>query len=319
MKKTKIWLIISTSLILTGGIIFTGVMTMLKWDFKRLSTTKFETKTYEITEKYKDILILSKTADVELVATDDSVITVKCYERFNAKHSVTVDDGTILIKEDDTRKWYEHIGVSFENPTITVHVPKNFRSSLGITTFTGNVKIPKDLNFENIEIIGNTGKIECNASAEQSIKASTSTGIISVDNVTTGAVSLSVSTGKITASNISCENSFEADVSTGDCILTDIECKSFASDGNTGSLTMTNVIASEKFTISRSTGDVKFEKCDASEISIETDTGYVRGSLLTDKIFIANSDTGSINVPKTTSGGMCEITTDTGNIKITIE
>ena len=51
---------------------------------------------------------------------------------------------------------------------------------------------------------------------------------------------------------------------------------------------------------------------------VETDTGDVTGSLLSDKVFITKSDTGSIDVPKTVTGGKCEITTDTGDIKIEI-
>ena len=58
------------------------------------------------------------------------------------------------------------------------------------------------------------------------------------------------------------------------------------------------------------TGDVKFDACDASEISVKTDTGDVTGSLLTDKVFITNTDTGRVNVPQTATGGRCEIITD---------
>ena len=42
-KITKIWLIIAASFVLIGCIIFGGVMTMLKWDFTKLSTDKYET------------------------------------------------------------------------------------------------------------------------------------------------------------------------------------------------------------------------------------------------------------------------------------
>ena len=41
--------------------------------------------------------------------------------------------------------------------------------------------------------------------------------------------------------------------------------------------------------------------------------------LFSDKIFFASTDTGSVNVPKTTTGGRCEITTDTGDIDIVVE
>ena len=57
---------------------------------------------------------------------------------------------------------------------------------------------------------------------------------------------------------------------------------------------------------------------DAGEIFIKTTTGSVKGSLLSSKIFMARSDVGKITVPRTTTGGICEIETDTGTINITI-
>ena len=51
---------------------------------------------------------------------------------------------------------------------------------------------------------------------------------------------------------------------------------------------------------------------------IKTSTGKVVGSLLTEKVFNAKSDTGKVEVPNTTSGGSCTITTDTGKIQVTI-
>jgi hypothetical protein len=44
----------------------------------------------------------------------------------------------------------------------------------------------------------------------------------------------------------------------------------------------------------------------------------VKGSLLTDKIFVTQSDTGKVDVPETVSGGKCKVTTDTGDIRIEI-
>jgi len=63
---------------------------------------------------------------------------------------------------------------------------------------------------------------------------------------------------------------------------------------------------------------VVFEGCDAGEIYVDTDTGDVSGTLLSDKVFIVKTDTGKIDVPNSISGGRCEIETDTGDVKISI-
>ena len=54
-RTAKIWLIVAASLVLVGCIIFVGVMAVLKWDFGKLSTNKYETNTYEINEAFKQI------------------------------------------------------------------------------------------------------------------------------------------------------------------------------------------------------------------------------------------------------------------------
>ena len=79
------------------------------------------------------------------------------------------------------------------------------------------------------------------------------------------------------------------------------------------------MIAAETFSIERNTGDVSFDGSDATEIFVKTTTGQVKGSLLTDKVFVAQTDTGHVDVPKTTTGGRCEITTDTGNVEIELD
>ena len=72
-KSTKIWLIIAASLVLIGLIIFAGVMSMVKWDFKKLSTVKYETNNYEITEEYRNISIVTNTADIVFVGGEKRI------------------------------------------------------------------------------------------------------------------------------------------------------------------------------------------------------------------------------------------------------
>ena len=73
MKKIKTWLIIAFSLIFIGGIFFGGIMTMLKWDFTKLSTSKCITNSYDITDEYKNISI--KTTNSKKVRVNDRVFS----------------------------------------------------------------------------------------------------------------------------------------------------------------------------------------------------------------------------------------------------
>ena len=318
-KSVKIWLIISASLILVGCIIFVGVMMALNWDFTKLSTNQYETNKYAINEEFKNISILSDTADIEFLPSENSEILVVCYEQPKIKHSVEVKDDTLKIEVKDTRRWYEFIGISFGNSKITVYLPKWDYNDLLIKQSTGDAVIPKEFKFESINVSQSTGNVICSASANGDVKIKTSTGDITVENVTVGSLKASVSTGEVNATDIECVGNFTVKVSTGKAKLTNVKCNNFTSKGDTGDITLKNVIANENISLERSTGNVKLDGVDAKELNIQTDTGDVKGSLLSDKVFIAKTDTGSVKVPETTTGGKCKITTDTGNIKIEIK
>lgn len=318
-KSTKIWLAVAACLVLIGCMIFGVVMTVFNWDFMKLSTFKYETNDYKINEKYTNISLSTDTADVLFVPAQNAESSVVCFEQEKAKHSVFVKDGTLVIEIEDTRKWYEHIGISLKTPKITVCVPQGEYGKLSVKATTGDMEIPKDFKFESIDISKSTGNVKNFASASENIKIKTSTGKICVENVSSGALELSSSTGNITVSDVKCEGNVSIKVSTGKTALSDLECKSLETRGSTGSIDLNNVLASQKISVKRDTGNVRFDRSDAGEISVETDTGNVSGTLLSEKVFITKTDTGRVEVPKTTSGGKCEINTDTGNIKITIE
>ena len=151
------------------------------------------------------------------------------------------------------------------------------------------------------------------------MKIKTTTGSICLENASAGALDLSVSTGNITAKQVSCTGDVSVNVTTGKAHLEDVSCKSLTSSGSTGSVFLKSVIADKKISVERSTGSISFDASDAAELWVKTTTGSVKGTLLTNKAFFANSSTGNIDVPRTTEGGKCEITTSTGDIKITIK
>lgn len=299
-KKVKVWLIAAASLVLVGSILFGGIMTMLGWDFSKLSISKLVTNTHIITEDFHNISVAANTADVTFVPAEDGNISVVCEEFESEKHTVSVQDGTLVIEPESTRKWYQHIGFHFGKPKITVRLPIATYGALTVRNSTGDVHIPGGFTFGELDIAQSTGDIR-------------------IENTAVSALKLKVSTGKVTVSGVTCSGDIGLRVSTGKANIVSTTCRNLTSEGDTGDLTMENVIAAEKIAIDRDTGDIRFTDCDAAEIFVETDTGDVTGSLLSEKVFIAESDTGKVDVPKSATGGRCEIETDTGNIRITVK
>ena len=268
------------SLVASSSLFFLITLAIMILTMAACSSRHYQTNIHEINAEFNHISIKTDTADIIFLPSDDETCRVVCYEDERKSHCVEVQDGTLSVNVADNKKWYDYIGVNIDSPKITVYLPDAEYSSLVTEASTGDIEMSTDFEFKSIDI--------------------------------------SLSTGKVTVSDITCEGDITIGVSTGDVYLTDIVCKNLISTGSTGDISLKNVICAEKISVERDTGDVTFEGSDAAELSIKTDTGSVKGSLLTDKIFIAKSDTGRIDVPSSVTGGKCEITTDTGNIKISV-
>lgn len=318
-KSKKIWLFTATAFVLIGIFLFSTAMSANHWNFSNLSTVKYETNTTSVVEKFSNIDIQTDTANIFFVPSEDGLCKVICHETEKNRHSVIVQNETLTIHINDEREWYDYIGITWETPQITVYLPEKEYASLFIKESTGDIAIPNDFHFQSMDISLSTGDIKNYASASENMTIKTTTGDIQIENISAKTIYLSVSTGYVDMISAICEENIEIKVSTGKVKLADVSCKNLISKGSTGDISLINLIAKEQISIKRNTGDVKFSECDANEIFIKTSTGKVSGSLLSEKTFITNSNTGDIDVPKNTIGGKCEITTDTGNIKITIK
>lgn len=318
MKKTAIWFIAAGVLILAGCIVFVCVMSKLGWSFEKLSSAEYETNTHEIGDSFKDISITTDTADITFVLSEEDKCRVECYEDKKAKHSVAVENDALIIKLDDNREWSDYVGFRFDSPKITVSLPKKEYNALFVKGSTGSIEVSEAFAFDSAELSFSTGNVDFCAAVSGAVKIKTSTGNIGIKNTSVGSLELSVTTGKVTITGVTCGENAKINVSTGKAYLTDIKCKNFVSGGSTGNITLSNVVAAEKLSVERSTGNVKFVGCDAAEIYVKTSTGDVGGSLLSDKVFITDTSTGSVDVPSSVSGGRCEINTSTGDIKISI-
>ena len=299
-RSTKIWLTAAIILTLLGGATFVTALSVLDWNFEGLSTVQYVTTTYELQGDFDKISIDVDITKIEFEPSKDDTCSIACFEMENARHSATVKDGTLVISTADTRKWYDYIGIfSFKTPKLTVFLPQKEYQALLIETDTGDITIPGDFTFQSIEIEGDTADINIYASVPDTLNLELSTGDITIGSARAGSIELNTSTGDVTLKNGN--------------------VKGLIVNTDTGDVMLSSVRVEKGVDINTSTGDVTFDGCDAAEITVNTDTGDVTGTLLSEKIFSAESDTGRISLPNTTTGGTCEINTDTGDIKLDIK
>ncbi len=315
MKKC---ILTAVALVIVGAIVCFGTAAAVHFDFEKLDSVQFETNTYAVKESFRGISVTAREEKVFFKPAEDGKCTVVCFEEENRKHGVSVIDGTLMINPVDNRKFSLHFGVYTRNPEITVYLPESVYSDLRIETDAGDIHIPADFVFDSMAIKGHTSDVTCLASAKNGIEIALTTGDVSVSDVAAGSVKLETTTGEICAESVKCEGDMHILVDTGKVKLQDITCRNLTSEGTTGDITLNNVIASDTFSVIRDTGDVEFCASDAAAIFVQTGTGDVTGDLLTEKVFITETDTGKIEVPKSITGGRCEIGTSTGDIRIEV-
>ena len=270
-----------------------------------------EHRTYDINESFSGIRIEVDTADLKIVPTSGEAKVV-CEGDF----TVEVKDGSLRVTEiNDRRSWLERIFTKYEYE-VTVYLPEAEYDTLSVECDTGEVDID-EIRVKAVTVTVDTGDIELSGITSETITILNETGLIDVENCRADIFEIRNETGKVELSDIEC-SSIKAINETGRIEITNARAEAAYIEVETGDIKLDDVIASGKLTITADTGDIKFKHCDGSEVYITSNTGNVKGSFLTDKIIFAESDTGRIDVPHLTSGGKCEITTDTGDIIITI-
>ena len=253
------------------------------------------TETYNIDEPYTDIKIEGKDLDVSIYSSNNENKVV-----YSENKKVTIEtkviDGVLTIKQNDNRKFYDML-FNFSDFEVNLYLTEELINSLNIKGQVGDIEINKGFTFSNVDISNSTGDVEFKSNVKNNLSISNSTGDIEVENSNVGgSLNIETKTGDIELSNTNC-NKLDIKVTTGDTELV-------------------NTLVTTDFKMEGSTGDVRFDEFDASNIEVSVGTGNVKGTIKSSKIFIAKSETGSVSVPETVTGGVCKITTSTGNIKI---
>lgn len=254
-------------------------------------------KTYQIEEEYNDIKIDLDNYNIHFYLSENNESKIVYKENKKVHLDIEINNNALVINEIDNRRFYENF-FGFNKLVVELYLSKDIINLTEIEYSTGNVIINSGLTFNDLDIKGSTGNVNLDTDVLNNMKVETTTGNIKISN------------SKIT-------NDLEITASTGNIDLTNVLSKTLNIKISTGRTKLNNVIIEKDFNMNGSTGNIILDGFDAENIYIELSTGDVRGTILTSKFFIAQSDTGHVDVPKTRDGGVCEIIVDTGDIEIT--
>lgn len=256
-KITKVWLITAGSLVLIGLILFAVAMSALKWDFTKLSASEYETNITEINETFNNISVLTETADVVFALSDDEICKVECYEDEKSKHTVSVENDTLIVKINNQKSWYDYIGFSPNLQKITVY-------------------LPKDYSFGNVDISLSTGDVNMQNTSVGTLNLSVTTGDAYLTDIVCENLISSGSSGDITLNNVLSAGKISVERSTGDVKFNDSDAAKIYVKTNTGDVTG-NLLSSKVFVTDTNIGSVDVPKTDdGGKCEIITSTGDIK-------------------------------------------
>ena len=288
-RFTKIFVVCGLIVLAAALVLFIAGMSVINWDFSKLSTVQYSVLTFEQTdENIQSIDVRYQSADIVVtVSPDAEKISVKYPVRTDAdgkQAAVTLktEDGTLYIAESDDN--FQPVSWFFGSiPPVEIVLPAAEYGSLHLQTDTGDIRIIDVTAAQGIVLQTGTGDIELSGGRAESISATADTGDIRLSDVTAAQ--------KIT---------LKSDV---------------------GDLTLNSATAAE-IEARADTGNVSVSGIAADAITLSADTGDIRGTIAgkkADFTISVTTDTGSSNLQSGGSGAKrLTVSTDTGDIVLNL-
>ena len=306
MKKGFVFLIVFGSILLVAGSAAFG-LAIAKDAFKNNDFTKEIPQEYLFEEPISKIDIDVVTADITFKQAEDNKTKVVSIEREKIHHTAKVSNDTLVIREQDDRKFYEKWFGFIGRMKLTVYLPESSYSELKIEVTTGDVLAEDSFTFD-----------------KQNIKSTT--GNVKLSNVTGSSANIKVTTGSIILNNYTLTGSLDVDTTTGDFNLDNVQCNKATLHTTSGDYKLNDLIVTgdldpdrPNLDISGTSSEIIFKNCDAHNIRMKTTTGDIKGNFLTKKNIDADAGTGHATVDSDrTAADKCYAHTTTGDIDISV-
>ncbi len=330
--RFKKLIILAVSLVIIGCIMVGIAFLTDQSSFENLDG-ELISKTYDINEEFENLDVELNVSGLNIYLTNGENNKAVCLEKENVTFDIYVENNELKIKEN-----HKFELIDFGRTEVSLYLNKDTYEALNIVTNTGDISIIDKFAFNKININASTADIDLMASVQGNINIIVTTGDISLYQSSFVDVCIGSSTGKIDIKECIISGNLEVSTDTGDIYVFDcevakklklsgntsdiygneVECNELDIKATTGDVELTDSLVESNMNITTNTGDVELNYSEAKDITITTTTGDVQAILLSDKIFVIETNTGDVDIPESEKGGKCRVTTDTGDIDIVI-
>ena len=318
-KKIALWaagILIVLGVILGMGAVLLGDLTL-----EDMNAQELVTETVTITEEFRNISINDSFSNIYFLPSEDGACKVVYHRLKQVTYTAEVEGETLTILGEDGRKWYEMIwfgsGSVWGELEMAVYLPETRYEDLTITSGGGDLNIPSSFVFDVALLVSASGDVTFRGGAERSLTLQTASGDILAENVRAETIQAATASGTVTFNTVTVGENLVLDSSSGDLDLTNVECGELTANSASGTLDCTGMLVMGTLRMDTASGDIRLMDCDASTLYLTSSSGDITGTLRTDKVYQAHSDSGEVEVPFSTVGGLCEIHSSSGNIWFT--
>ncbi|MEA4889754.1 MAG: DUF4097 family beta strand repeat-containing protein [Clostridiaceae bacterium] len=293
MKSTvRILIILAGVFIIVGAIVAFTAIAIGGFRFSSLNTgLPYSEKNYTYDAAgVTELEIRDISCDVNLIGSGDQSVKIVCYENEKDYYTISLStDGKLSIVKSISKNWYDFFGINF-NPheqTLTIAVPAEFKAAVQVGTISGKITLSKIM-------------------MEGSLKADSTSGDISLKNITAGETSAQTVSGSLELDTTVVNGDLRLQTTSGEINVaaTDI-AGGLSAETTSGSMDFTDTRARDDIDAGSVSGDIKLDHLGGTDFSLKTISGAIRGSIVGnpgDYTFKADSVSGNIHLPDSASG-----------------
>ena len=291
---------IAGAIIVTLGIIVFAIGAGLSAD-----SLEYQTSDKSFSGGIQSISIDCTSEDVYIRPSTDSNFHVFCSGPVRTEFTIEVIEGTLTVKTQKEVLDYFTIFDFGNESKITVQVPVTNAAVpfefLVVDTASGDIQVAEQLLFRRCDLTTGSGDISFRADVQGKMKLETTSG------------------------DIFAEDSSQAPVY--ECILSSTSGSVVLKGQNAAALIVETVSGDillqncdfDVLTANAVSGDLELENIDTDECYLATTSGDISAGLCKAMDYHCSSTSGDIETPPAvTGGGLCQITTTSGDIEVWI-
>lgn len=310
-----------------GLLIMLTALCLVGFDLSALNSAPMVEQTMEIASRVYAIEIQDVAGDVSLLPSPDDVCRVHYTENRNLSYTIRAENGKLIIKSQDQRKWYQRIGIHVgQSAGLVVELPANsaraggtalaptpLYDALFVETVSGNIHVGEQLSFAQATLSSTSGDIRCAAEVS---------GVLAMVDKTVMRLYAETVSGDIL---IACEgaggygSSIAVKTTSGDIVLSGFRSDTLSAQTTSGDVTASGVTINEEVSFRSVSGDLNMKDVRMKMAALLTTSGDIRLELPAPMNFVAQTTSGNVKLPDSdASAGDCELTTTSGDIEVVL-